>query len=399
MKTPEEAREQLTKRFASRHRDWLVALDEREAWPLEFALGVPSEAEAAQGIDAVGAWAQSWRDCGKPGRVVWTERRWRSLGRQTLPEKLVLESAEQVAGWIGQSARWRRAADRYRQFVQRWPCIGKALSRHFDVLADYSSEDFERLASMLGWLEANPASGLYPRQLPVPGLDSKWLETRTGLLQDLLCVLHGAGSSELGFYDLCGLRPVPSLLRVRILDPDLRSKLDGLSDISAPPSDLAVLGLRPSRIFVVENLQTGLAFPELPSAVLFMRLGYGVDALAALPWLAGAHLYYWGDCDTHGFAILNRVRTYFPNVQSLLMDERTLQDHKALWVEEPDQHPAEDLPLLTPAERSVFRGLKANTWGPKIRLEQERVGWPYAEGALERFKGGQTCQEPVISRG
>jgi hypothetical protein len=382
LKTPDEAREQLTKRFASKHRDWLLALDSGEAWPLEIAFGVPSEAEAAQNIDAVGTWAQSWRDCGKPGRIVWTERRWRNLGRQTLPEKLVLESAEQVAGWAGQSARWRRAVERYRQFVHRWPSIGKALSRHFDVLADYTSDDFERLVGMLAWLEANPASGLYPRQLPVPGLDSKWLETRTRLLADLLCALHGGESAEQGFYELCGLRPVPALLRLRILDAELRRRVDGLSDLSAPPSDLAVLGLRPSRVFIVENLQTGLAFPELPSAVLFMRLGYGVDALAALPWLAGACLCYWGDCDTHGFAILNRVRTYFPDVRSVLMDERTLQDHKPLWVHEPEQHPAEDFPLLTPAERSVYKALKANTWGPKIRLEQERVGWTYAEAAI-----------------
>jgi hypothetical protein len=378
LKTPEEAREQLTKRFASRHRDWLLAVDDREAWPLEIALGIPSEAEATSGIDAVGAWAQSWRDCRKPGRIVWTERRWRNLGRQTLPEKLVLESVQEVAGWVGQSGRWQRAAERYRQFVHRWPSIGKALSRHFDVLADYSSDDFERLAGMLAWLEANPASGLYPRQLPVPGLDSKWLETRTGLLQDLLCGLRGAGPSDLGFYDLCGLRPLPSLLRLRILDAELRRRVDGLPDISTPPSDLAQVGLRPSRVFVVENLQTGLAFPEVSEAVLFMRLGYRVDALAALPWLAGAQLYYWGDCDTHGFAILNRTRAYFPDARSLLMDERTLKDHKLLWVEEPEQHPAHDLPLLTSDERAVYRALKENAWGPKVRLEQERVSWKYA---------------------
>ncbi len=378
MKTPEEAREQIKKRFASKHREWLCALDEEKAWPLEIALGIPAEAEAAQSIDAVGAWAQSWRDCGKPGRIVWAERRWRNLGRQTVPEKLVLESAEQVAEWVGQSGRWQRAAERYGQFIRRWPSVGQALSKHFDVLADYSSEDFERLAGMLAWLEANPASGLYLRQLPVPGLDSKWLETRTRLLADLLCALREGGSAEQGFYDLCGLRPVPALLRLRILDADLRHRVDGLSDLSAPPSDLAVISLRPSRVFVVENLQTGLAFPDLPGTVLFMRLGYGVDALAALPWLSGAELYYWGDCDTHGIAILNRARAHFPEVRSVLMDERTLQHHKPLWVEEPDQHPAADLPLLTLEERAVYHALKTNAWGSKVRLEQERVSWGYA---------------------
>ena len=382
MKTLEEVRDQLRKRFASRHREWLLALDDREAWPLEIPLGIPSEAEATRGIDTVGAWAQSWRDCDKPGYIAWTERRWRTLGRQALPEKLVLQSAEQVAGWLGQSKRWQRAAERYRQLVQRWPAIGKTLSRYFDVLADYSASDFERLASMLAWLEANPGSRLYPRQLPVPGLDSKWLETRKRLLADLLRAVRGAGSFEQTFYDLCGLRPVPALLRLRILDPDLRRYVGELSDLSAPLSDLARLSIRPSRVFVVENLQTGLAFPDLAGAVLFMRLGYDVDALAGLPWFAGAGLYYWGDCDTHGFAILNRARTYFAGLQSFLMDERTLQHHKALWVEESEQHPAQDLPLLTSAERSTYRALKSHAWGPNVRLEQERVAWGYAEDVI-----------------
>jgi hypothetical protein len=383
LKTPEQAREQLAKRFASRHRDWLRSLDRRDGWPLEIALGIPSEVEAAQGIDSVGAWAQGWRDCGRPGRIVWTERRWKNLGRQTLPEKLVLESAEEVAGWVGQTARWRRAAGRYRDLIRSWPPIEKALSRCFDVLADYSAGDFERLTGMLAWLEANPASGLYPRQLPVPGLDSKWLETRTRFLADLLCALRGGGSAEQGFYELCGLRPVPALVRMRILDADLRRRVDGLSDISAPLSDLATLGFCPSRVFIVENLQTGLAFPDLPGAVLFMRLGYGVDVLAALPWLAHARQYYWGDCDTHGFAILNRARSYFPDMRSVLMEERTLHHHRPLWVEEPDQHPADDLPLLTPAERGVYKALKANAWGPKVRLEQERLAWVYALQAIQ----------------
>ena len=300
------------------------------------------------------------------------------MGRQIVPEKLILESAEQVAGWVGQTRRWQRAAERYGQFIRRWPSIGQSLAKHFDVLADYSAEDFDRLAGMLKWLEENPASGLYPRQLPVPGLDSKWLESRTRLLADLLCAVRGDESSGQGFYGLCGLRSAPALLRLRILDADLRNRVGGLSDISAPSSDLAVLGLQPSRVFVVENLQTGLAFPDLPGAVLFMRLGYGVDALAALPWLSGVRLYYWGDCDTHGFAILNRARTHFQDVRSVLMDERTLQEHKVLWVEEPDQHPADDLPLLSSEERAVYQGLKTNAWGTNVRLEQERVSWGYA---------------------
>jgi len=44
-----------------------------------------------------------------------------------------------------------------------------------------------------------------------------------------------------------------------------------------------------------------------------MRLGYAVDVLGQLPWLQEAQCIYWGDIDTHGFAILNRARTYILN--------------------------------------------------------------------------------------
>src|SRR5207248_7241942 len=127
------------------------------------------------------------------------------------------------------------------------------------------------------------------------------------------------------------------------------------------------------------------AFPDLPGSVLLMRLGYSVDALGALPWLREARQFYWGDCDTHGFAILNRARSYLPNAQSILMDARTLLEHKKLWVEEPEQHPAQDLPLLTAVERNVYQTLKSNSLAPNVRLEQERITWTYALEKLRAF--------------
>ncbi len=231
MKTPEEAREQLKKRFASKHREWLQTPDSGEGWPLEIPLGVPSEVEAKKDIDAVGAWAQRWRDWEGSGSIVWVDRQWRNLGHQKLPERLVLESAEELAGWVGQASRWRRAMERYHALVGRWPGLAPVLPRYFDVLADYSPEDFSRLADMLAWLEANPFSGLYPRQLPVAGVDSKWLETRARLFTDLLTVMRGEGANEQGFYERCGLRPIPGLFRLRVLDKNLRAMVGGLGPI------------------------------------------------------------------------------------------------------------------------------------------------------------------------
>ncbi|BFO23151.1 hypothetical protein SHKM778_95390 (plasmid) [Streptomyces sp. KM77-8] len=54
-----------------------------------------------------------------------------------------------------------------------------------------------------------------------------------------------------------------------------------------------------------------------------MGSGYAASLLRHLPWLADIDLWYWGDIDTHGFAILSRVRGHFPHTRSLLMDRHT----------------------------------------------------------------------------
>jgi len=68
---------------------------------------------------------------------------------------------------------------------------------------------------------------------------------------------------------------------------------------------------------------------------------YGPVEEFHIKWIEDAHCIYWGDIDTHGFAILNRARSYLPRLKSLLMDEQTLLCHKALWVEEKQQHSAD----------------------------------------------------------
>jgi len=148
-------------------------------------------------------------------------------------------------------------------------------------------------------------------------------------------------------------------------------------------NDLADINLPVSYVFIVENLQTGLAMPDIPGTVVLMRLGYNVDTLGKLPWLVRAKCIYWGDLDTHGFAILHRARSYVPSLESVLMDEDTLLRYKALWVKEKEQHPAAELTLLTEGEQRLYRDLKRQRWGQNVRLEQERIDWSAAWSTLQ----------------
>jgi len=112
-------------------------------------------------------------------------------------------------------------------------------------------------------------------------------------------------------------------------------------------------------------------------------LGLAVDQLDDISWLpAVPNQLYWGDIDTHGFAALAKARLRFPALKALLMDAKTLLRHRDLWVEEPSQSRVERPEGLTMQELQLYEGLRAGTWGPRVRLEQERIEWPAAVAAL-----------------
>ena len=141
------------------------------------------------------------------------------------------------------------------------------LPRHFDRLAEYDDHDIDRLEAVLTWIERNPGSNLYPRQLPVAGVDTKWIDDKKDLLTDLVAVVSGSLPSDADFYDVCGLKRPPFLVRVRILDPDLSHAVGGLSDVTAPIHELATLAFGVETVYIVENLQTGLCFGDVPGGV------------------------------------------------------------------------------------------------------------------------------------
>ncbi len=200
-------------------------------------------------------------------------------------------------------------------------------------------------------------------------------------MADLIAALRTDEGRNSGFHERCGLKSVPQIVRMRLLHRSLRGYFGGLSDLSAPIGELAGANLPVSRVYIVENLQTGLCFEDREGAVVFMGLGYGVSARARLPWVQNSKCIYWGDLDTHGFAILNAARAVLPNATSVLMDESTLLRNKGLWVEEKDQC-RQELPFLTASEQGVYSGLRQQRWGVNVRLEHERIAWADAWSTL-----------------
>ena len=130
--------------------------------------------------------------------------------------------------------------------------------------------------------------------------------------------------TEHGFEKRFGLRYEQPRIRFRLLDKNMAANFSGISDLEIPINQFAQLDLICDRIFITENKTNGLAFPEINNAIVIFGLGYGIQILKQAPWVNQSQLYYWGDIDTHGFAILSGVRKHFPHIYSWLMDENTL---------------------------------------------------------------------------
>jgi hypothetical protein len=157
----------------------------------------------------------------------------------------------------------------------------------------------------------------------------------------------------------------------------------GFTDAVVRVDELARLEPAARRVLVVENEITYLALPPAPDAMAFFGAGFDVLRLGRLPWLRDCDVVYWGDLDTHGFVILDRLRSLLPHVRSVLMDLETLTAHESQWTTDPRPSRVE-LERLTPQEAAVHRALQDNALGTSVRLEQERVNYTHVVARLEQ---------------
>lgn len=421
---PEGALAWLKSRWRNQHRVWF---DDAGRWPLTVSLAAPTERQFLAAPGLVRSWAQAWSQWREEGDVLWEVRSWPRAGQQRLPVELQLAGAGEVARLLGHGRRWERARRRRERWHRRWPQLLHAsagavqdedeslfgcaseesegrepsddaplepgspaatppggLGRYFAELADYDEADFERLTNVLEWLLAHPASGLYIRELPFVGVDTKWLETRKALVLGLLARLKGQPLAA-DLYETCGLARPPATVCLKVLCPQLRQVTAGLRHLEAPLAEVARLPLRPRAVLIVENQTTGWALPDVAGAVAFVKLGNAVSLLAGIDWLREVPVVYWGDIDTYGLAILARARRALAGpVRSVAMDEVTLLAHRELWTREAAQHPPAQFAEWTDPERSLFEALRTNRWAEGVRLEQERLPWPLAWPMVEQ---------------
>ena len=223
---------------------------------------------------------------------------------------------------------------------------------------------WEPLLTVSRGIVAHDHSDLDVRHLEVPGVDTKFVERHRKVLRQLLDQLLPAeliDPASRTFAGRYGFRPRPTYVRFRLLAPVPQFPAV-ITEVEARVDEMARLALPVTTVFIVENLATYLAFPEVPRSIVVWGGGYAVTVLEGLPWLAQCDVVYWGDLDTHGFAILSRLRERVPTVRSILMDRATLLAHREQLVVEPNPNKVA-LGSLAPEEGALYRDLLEDRFG------------------------------------
>lgn len=363
------------------------------SWPHRFPLGTTTKTELETGWRTTyQPLIRQWRDWAavqpvqlhsQPKRIYTTT--------QDIPTHVEVADLDAAAALTGDS--WCTRLTRARERIQ-------LVNSHFRDILDlprlirgtdgYPDVDFALLLTVAAWFQNNNAAGYTPRQVPIPGVQAKWLNTH----QPHILMLAGR--------DNLGLLPRhPARIHFTYLDPAYLASGARRHD-SATVGDTFTPVYQPAVVVISENKDTAIHFPPFDGGIAVEGAGFGGKTAAAFPWLTEApHLYYWGDIDAHGYEILNGWREDGVPVTSILMDPITY-DLYACYGTNTDQNgnplkpeKPKPLPQLTPDEQAAYQRLADPSFSGHRRIEQERIPLQAAIDALTSRVSEHARRQPT----
>ena len=355
-------------------------------FPRRLMLKGPTSAQLAEQFDQVRAWIAELRAV-PHYRVEMRDLRHRVLGANQVPKSVWVDRLEDALSVLNKHRQAALFSNLVESARQRQPLLLEwILRRPLKVLE--LADAWERLLDVVDWIDRHPRPGIYLRQVDIPGVHSKFIEAHRGVLMQWLDLILQSDAVDAGVTGIAGFArrygfcDRPQRIRLRLLDPAYALWPGaGDADITLDEASFARLAPGVARVFITENEINYLAFPPLQESLLIFGAGYGFEVLAQADWLMHCQVFYWGDVDTHGFAILDQLRAHLPHTRSLLMDRATLLACKTQWGEE-EKQTLRDLPRLNREERALYDELRDNRFGSNLRLEQERIGFGRVEAVL-----------------
>ena len=322
-------------------------------------------------------------DAGRDGdrrySLQWREVGGRSFGRNRLPARAVVADLDQAWLLLGvrasvvdfeQILRWTSGYPAVRSWVCDHPL--RALELRDDIPA---------IATAYDWLDGHRGSQLYLRQISAPGVDTKFAERHRSVLAAMLgCQPRRAPSWTAS---ACG----PSRVRAAAAGAALSQPRSfegvaaGLSELAVRADEAATMAIEPRRALVVENEVSYLSVDVPDDGVVIWGKGFDVDRVGRLPWLAGR------------WCVIGATSTRTALRSSTGCGRGCRAPDRCSWISTPlctigidgcgRNDPQSSLTRLTREEGDLYDDLVSDRLGDRVRLEQERIDWTWAQPQLD----------------
>ncbi len=371
---PEEVKTKALRRFRDICRQWISG---ENAYPLNLRVSLSprglNESELFTGWKKL---YNSSKDVIGFGYIVeFEEKRTRNRGVQSIARRILIPGREDHLKLISRKKEFDDFCKDITAIRSFLPDGGIQWSEKNVSLILRNRSRWGDITDYVSYLKDNPELDYSPREVPVA--DSKFYEHHRPAVKSLAYEAIGKDFSE---WELDSLwRPT-----LHFLDPSL--KVYGLSKITVELEELAGFSPPPSarvkQVVVLENRASFDSIPEIHGTLAIWGEGNAVQALKGIDWLKSIPLFYWGDMDLDGLAILSRFRRSFSHVKSLAMGLEDFLAFEKFAVDAASQT-IPDRAFLTEEENKLREELEDRS--SANRLEQERIPLDYLLNYLENL--------------
>jgi hypothetical protein len=364
-----------------------IAAGQPVAWSPRFTLAPPKVGALKDDFSSHMTWVHEWLEWARDRGVELDLDTKNVYGSgQAIPQAVIVPDLDTAArlvgdGWIDKLARARQLAG---NLTEQFPSMQDpaVLRTVVQKITDWTDLDIEILTAAATWFQTNNGDGRTPRQIPIPGMQAKWLNTRNDMVRAL------SGRRELNLS-----APHPPRVHFTYLDPD-HIDAGGRRHDCHSLGDRNMLPYKVRAVIICENKDTAIAFPKLPGAIAVEGAGSGPGAIPELQWVRDAPLVaYWGDLDADGLEILAQFRATGVVHHSMLMDPETYRE----WGQYGTNHDRKGRLLtgrtpktglqLEPNEQAVYEMVCDHAFTGFRRLEQERIPLVVAHERLSALLG------------
>lgn len=304
----------------------------------------------------------------------------RQHGIQDIPRSIQFKSLSDYLKFLQKEKEHRMMIENYEIIKTALPQLNAWLVQNPKAIIS-NAAIWQDLLKVCAWFTHSfEPDRYYIRELPI-AVHTKFIEENKAVLRLLLDELipEHIVPAENHFEKRFRLKYEQPMIRFRSLDPNCWS-IGNYDDLTVAMEQFASNPIQCKRVFIIENKMTFLTFPATPHSIAIWGKGFAIESLKITDWLKEKEIYYWSDLDAQGFQMLSQLRSYYPQVQSFLMEMAIVEQYMDFVVPGTPTITGV-LAHLSDEESRVYDFLSSNNF----RLEQERIHQKMVEDRVNQM--------------